>query len=1136
MKKKTALAAGAALVALILLAVIAPAVVDWNRYKPDVVARLGAELGRPVTIGGPLRLRLLPRPTATAEGGAVGNLPGVQPAEMASIPALHIRLRLLPLLTGRVEVAAVALDRPVLHLRRLPDGRANWRFTPAAPTPAAGAAHPSTPSVPAPAVPPAAKPAAKLPIGAVEVSDGTLTYQSGDGAPLRVDGITARLTMDGAAGPFAAKGSARWGETVLTVAGRLGRLVPDQPASLALTIGLPGADAKLAVAGTATDRSRGRPGGLDLAGRVTLSVPSPDGLSKALGGPARLPLSGPLIGEARLAANAEEASLRDLVLTAGPIQGKGSIVAALVGEPRIDIGLTVPSLDLDALARRPAGPPTAAPRPAAPAAGGTGGGVSVPAAPQGRFALPANLFINGELAIGALSWHGQVARQASLHATLDEGELVVERAGVLLPGGTEVKAEGTLAARNDQPALDGHLGVTADDLREALAWAGVTAASVPADRLHRFALDAALAGSPQAVVLDHLRASLDAMTATGRATLSLAGPRPALSLALAADHVDLDAYLPRRPEPATAPPQSRSASTAPAPVPSVPPPAPPLGPVALPMDAAVDLQIHHLLYRRVVVEDAGLSASLTDGTLAVRRAEAQIGGSTLKATGAMRGLDTATPRLDAFILQVDSPQPGRLARAFGLNAVPALDRLGALTAGASLAGGPDVLDAKLRAAAGDLVVTADGKVATPLGAPRVDLDVGAHADSAGSVLRLLTGKPPRRAVAGPVGLSARVAGDGRALDVSALDLRLGTVRLTGSGQANLTGTRPMVTATLAGNAIDLDQILGAERSGALWPAAMPAGLRFPAAPARPPVLRVVPAAAGGAAHGTPFSPAPLDLDFLRAVDGVVDFRAEALAWRGWQLGAPVAHLVLDNGIATLDRLQGKLLGGTLAMTLRLSGGTLPQLTGAMTVAGADLGQVGQGSAPIRVTRGLLDADARFAAAGRSSADMAARLNGEGKLAVRNGVVAGFDLPAVDRQLTNLRNIGSLLGLVQAGLSGGTTAFSSLAASFHAANGVVTTRDARLDAQGGTATGVATIDLPRWTLNSRVDIRLATATAPPLGLRFEGPLDNPRKIVDVNALERYLVERGLGQALKGQQAGPPSGRQLLQDLLKGLGGR
>ena len=103
--------------------------------------------------------------------------------------------------------------------------------------------------------------------------------------------------------------------------------------------------------------------------------------------------------------------------------------------------------------------------------------------------------------------------------------------------------------------------------------------------------------------------------------------------------------------------------------------------------------------------------------------------------------------------------------------------------------------------------------------------------------------------------------------------------------------------------------------------------------------------------------------------------------------------------------------------------------------------------------------------------------------------------------------------------------------------------------------MATFDLPRWSVESRIDIRVAGGTSPPLGLRFEGPMDAPRKIIDINALQRYLVERGLGSALKGKggldallgrspavndqdqtERPPVTGKQILKDLLKGLGGR
>jgi hypothetical protein len=121
-------------------------------------------------------------------------------------------------------------------------------------------------------------------------------------------------------------------------------------------------------------------------------------------------------------------------------------------------------------------------------------------------------------------------------------------------------------------------------------------------------------------------------------------------------------------------------------------------------------------------------------------------------------------------------------------------------------------------------------------------------------------------------------------------------------------------------------------------------------------------------------------------------------------------------------------------------------------------------------------------------------------------------------------MGSLLGLVQAGLSGGSSKFSSLSASFRADRGVVTSRDIQLVAEGGGATGTAVVDLPKDTIDARFAFKLATPDSPPLGLRLEGKLGSPNKIIDINALQRYLVEHGLGKALREK------GKGLIESLL------
>ena len=124
-------------------------------------------------------------------------------------------------------------------------------------------------------------------------------------------------------------------------------------------------------------------------------------------------------------------------------------------------------------------------------------------------------------------------------------------------------------------------------------------------------------------------------------------------------------------------------------------------------------------------------------------------------------------------------------------------------------------------------------------------------------------------------------------------------------------------------------------------------------------------------------------------------------------------------------------------------------------------------------------------------------------------------------------MAGLLGLVQAGLSGGQTRFSSLTGTVQAQNGILNSTDLRLEAEGGSAAGTVRIDLPRYLLDARAGIKIAASPdAPPLGIRLEGAPDAPRRFLDINDIQRYLIGKGLGRALKGR------GEGLLQGLVGG----
>ncbi|MBC7951965.1 MAG: AsmA family protein [Rhodospirillaceae bacterium] len=1132
--RNTALIVGTALAVLLVLAVAVPALIDWSRYKDQIIARAEASTGRPVTISGPVRLRLLPSPAISAEGLAVGNPPGTE-GQLATVERLRLRLALLPLLVGRVEISSLELDRPVLHLARLPDGRSNWQLK------AEDKAEEPTeaPHRAAKAEPPPPPEAGKdVPVEHIAIHQGSVTYASGAGAPVGLDGIDATVSMGGRSGPFLAKGEAKLAGTLIAFDAAMDRLAPGRASPASLTLHLPGNDAKMEFSGLVSRLS----GGETLRGRLTASAVDLGRTLARLGINAPIPTDAALAVDSELTISAEEITAANLTASVGDTRATGSVTAA---SSQVDVRLNVAALDLDKW-QTPAAPAKASAPAKESAKAGEPSAPPPAAAPKpGGFALPGGLFVSTALSVDTLSWRGQVAREVQLEAVMDQGEIMIHKAAAQLPGGSLAVVEGALTAENGQPVFDGKAQLRSDNLRALLAWANVNPQSVPENRLRALDFASPVRLAWPALTLSDFRLTLDGAQARGALTAHLAAAdRLAFGLDASVDSVNVDSYLGAKP-PAT---EAKAAPTASQPTAKTEA-APPQPNALARFDANVKLAVRRLVLNDITADSVTVDAMLQAGQLTLNQLSADMGGTQAKAQGRVLGLAESNPRVDKLAFQVTSPQPSRLLRFLGLKPPALTERLGTLTASGTASGGADQLTLDARAETGGLELTARGAVT-----PRADVTVQARHASTAQLIRIFSPDYRPKGTIGAFALDGKVTGDGKTMDVSGLILTAGQARLTGQGHVDLSGAKPQITADLTGNALALDPFLAAERTGML----LPGGPHMPPSSAPAP-MTVIPAAAAVGAGPSPFSTEPLDMSALQGFDARLGLKAETISAKGWQLDQPVAQLSVLNGTASVERLTGKLLGGDMTATAKLSSGATPALSGQISVLGADVGAAKPGAGGINVTKGRLDAETRFTTSGRSSQDMAARLNGDGKLLVRDGIIEGFDLPAVNQRLNNLENIGSLLGVAQAGMSGGQTPFTQLYGTFRAENGVVSSRDLKLEAQGATATAETTNDLPRWTTNTRIAFALANAPQTPLGIRFEGPLDNPRKIIDVNALQQYLVSRGLGRALKGkggetlqglfgkgepsgetQQSEQPreknTGKAILKDLLKGLGGR
>ena len=126
---KIVLAAVAAVVVLLVVAVVIVAsTFDPNDYKTVATDAFAARTGRTLTIDEDLRLTYFPWLAVETGGVTIGSAPELGGAAQPFATARRVaaRVKLLPLLSRRVEVGTVELEGLTLNLARDAALRGNW--------------------------------------------------------------------------------------------------------------------------------------------------------------------------------------------------------------------------------------------------------------------------------------------------------------------------------------------------------------------------------------------------------------------------------------------------------------------------------------------------------------------------------------------------------------------------------------------------------------------------------------------------------------------------------------------------------------------------------------------------------------------------------------------------------------------------------------------------------------------------------------------------------------------------------------------------------------------------------------------------------------------------------------------------
>lgn len=375
--KKILIAVGALVVLVIAALVALPALVPAERIQAEVVAGVKNATGRDLSIQGKVSVSAFPSLSVQVGNVALANPPGYSSKDLIRLGAVDVRLKLMPLLGGKVEVDSFVLVDPVITLETDRQGKGNWVFD----APADKAAAPAKPADKAADKVAAGAPAAgptDIRLGDVRISGGKLIQIDGKtGARQEVSDLNLQVALKSLSEPLSAKGSLVWNgkkvELTLGVAS-LKALMDGQSSGLDLSV--VSEPVKLGLKGSAKGGSA--PG---VEGMLDLSVPSVRNLAAWAGSPIAMAGDGlgPLSINGKLAAAPAQISFTQAAIALDAIKAKGDVTVNTGGNRPAVKG----RLDVDMLDVNPYLPPEGAPAKGDGKAAAGGGGQGAKAQPQG---------------------------------------------------------------------------------------------------------------------------------------------------------------------------------------------------------------------------------------------------------------------------------------------------------------------------------------------------------------------------------------------------------------------------------------------------------------------------------------------------------------------------------------------------------------------------------------------------------------------------------------------------------------------------------------------------------------------------------------------------------------------------------
>lgn len=499
---------GIALVLLIVAALGAPFIVNWDGYKADLEDYGERLTARAVSIEGPVSVRLFPWPRLEMEDVRIFNGGMQDKGIYAQADKVSVRVSLSGLFNGTIAVEEIELARPELNLLRLVDGSGNWSVQEFA------AAFP-------------AKLLEQVKLDKISVVDGAIRLRDdAKNLSLEFDAMSGIWSAPALAGPWRAKGSSHYkglpfGFTFTSSDYKQGeafkfgfKLAPEDPAapSFAFDGSMSGGtvEGKLQLTSTVDEKAKG-----NSEGKLR-----------------------PLNLQSDVKATFEAVALNKIKIQ--PVDRndsstliEGNAVVDMSRDIKIAADMKAPRLNVDAL--------LGAQSLAAWRVGGVAGFLD-----GLTRSFPANVTAKLNFSASVVTYAQQALENVALVVEASKDAIRVNRLASDLPGQSRMIFDGVVFPGASGTELGGTVAVEALDTRALASW--VFPSALPTIQAHwngargRLKAQSQLTLTAKRFGLQELQYELDGFQGGGDLSYSL-GDQPVLDVKLSSSTIDVESYM-----------------------------------------------------------------------------------------------------------------------------------------------------------------------------------------------------------------------------------------------------------------------------------------------------------------------------------------------------------------------------------------------------------------------------------------------------------------------------------------------------------------------------------------------------------------------------------------------------------------